>query len=787
VSLFGALLEPWAHSTIRTTDELVRHLAGQSTSEAGESVSIDSALRVSTVLACQRVLAEGVAQLPLKLYREAKSGKKEPATAHPLYNVLWRRPNEWMSSFEWRETSMYHAGLAQGAFAYVNKIRGQTTEVLPFVPGNVTVRQAEDHALTYEVRGSKGIIGEFPREQVFHLRGPSWNGYQGLQMVRQAREAIGLAMATEKSQALLHKNGARPSGVLMFPTSLEEEQKEAIAAAWLAAFGGGNQFGTAVMDLGAKYERMAMTGVDAQHLECVVPGTLVTMADGTRRLVEDLRIGDVVVGWLDGPVAARVSAVGRPPAKELVRITTSRGRVLACSTDHPVLALASLRTAGSRPTKEPPGWISAGALRPGNYMRVGLGHAARSNGLMTSDIAWFLGAMVGDGYIRTGGCALSATDPGVIAKTRRVVEDQGGSLSRCTSNPNDFAINTGGSANGQRGNPLRHLFNASALVGSHSHTKRVPDIVMSAGPDAWRAFLSGYLDTDGTIGKGNRRSPLVSWSSTSRALLEDCQHLLAMLGVQSGIYAVGHGGRRIVCGQECNTRPSWQMVVYGGSQLSRLATLLSPAHSVKAGRLAMLAGSPPSKYRPVNFEFDRVVSVEALGPGETVGVEIEGVHTHITNGLVTHNTRKHQVEEICRIFRVFPLLVGYSDKTATFASAEQFFGAHVIHSLGPWIERFEQAIDRDLLSEKDRREGYFAKFNVNGLLRGDAAARAAYFKAMLGTASSPGWGTPNDVRRLEDMDPSDDPAADELLTVDRLTGKAAPESEEKLPAGAAGR
>lgn len=389
-----------------TTDELVRHLSAGAASKAGAHITVANALRVSTVLACQRVLAEGIAQIPLKLYREAKSGKKEPARDHPLYDALWRRPNDWMTSFEWRETAMYHAGLARGAFAYANKIRGRTVEILPFVPGNVTVKRAEDQTVTYEVRdGKRGLIGEYSREEVFHLRGPSWDGLNGMQMVNQAREAIGLAMATEESQALLHKNGARPGGVLTFPNHLEDAQRASIAAAWTAAFGGGNQFGTAVVDLGAKYERLAMTGVDAQHLE----------------------------------------------------------------------------------------------------------------------------------------------------------------------------------------------------------------------------------------------------------------------------------------------------------------------------------------------------------------------------------TRRHQVEEICRIFRVFPLLVGYSDKTATFASAEQFFIAHVVHSLGPWIERFEQTVDRDLLSEKDRRDGYFAKFAVNGLLRGDAAARAAYFKAMLGTSSSPGWGSPNDVRRLEDMDPSDDPGADEIITVQKLSGKAAPD------------
>jgi HK97 family phage portal protein len=68
-------------------------------------------------------------------------------------------------------------------------------------------------------------------------------------------------------------------------------------------------------------------------------------------------------------------------------------------------------------------------------------------------------------------------------------------------------------------------------------------------------------------------------------------------------------------------------------------------------------------------------------------------------------TRRHQVEEICRFFRVFPSMIGYSDKTATYASAESFFGAHVVHSLMPWVTLWEQAMERDLLTEAELADG----------------------------------------------------------------------------------
>ena len=86
------------------------------------------------------------------------------------------------------------------------------------------------------------------------------------------------------------------------------------------------------------------------------------------------------------------------------------------------------------------------------------------------------------------------------------------------------------------------------------------------------------------------------------------------------------------------------------------------------------------------------------------------------------DTRRFQIEEICRDLKVFPQMVGYADKTATFASAEAFFLAHVIHTLNPWIENWEQSLARDLFPDED---DIVAKFSMQGLLRGDSAARAS--------------------------------------------------------------
>jgi HK97 family phage portal protein len=237
-------------------------------SKSGVTVSIDTAICVSAVFACARVLADDIAKVPWRLYRE--TGKtKNLADKHPLYPVLSRRPNEWMTSFEFRETMMYHAVLAKGGFAWINRDRstGEVLELLPLLPNWVTVRQAPDFTITYAIAVPDGTYITLPRSEIFHLRGPSWNGYLAMESVRLAREAIGLSIAAEESQAKLHANGGRPGGILTTDQEVKKDAKDQLRAEWAAKFGpGGQTFGTAVLDANFKYQQIAMSGVDVEHL-----------------------------------------------------------------------------------------------------------------------------------------------------------------------------------------------------------------------------------------------------------------------------------------------------------------------------------------------------------------------------------------------------------------------------------------------------------------------------------------------------------------------------------------
>ena len=109
-------------------------------------------------------------------------------------------------------------------------------------------------------------------------------------------------------------------------------------------------------------------------------------------------------------------------------------------------------------------------------------------------------------------------------------------------------------------------------------------------------------------------------------------------------------------------------------------------------------------------------------------------------------TRKFQINEIARIFRVPPHMVGDLEKSS-FSNIEQQSLEFVKYTLEPWLVRWEQSIQRILLSPEEKKS-YFAKFNVEGLLRGDYASRMTGYA----TARQNGWMSANDIRELENMD-----------------------------------
>lgn len=256
-------------SAQRTDAEIMKLIDGGGGSMiAGVHVNARTALEVSTVLACVKVIADGCATPKLHVYREKADGTRERATNIPEYRLLARRPNEWQTSFEWRRMMTIHAALTGAALSIkVRGLNGRVRELIPVEPGRWDVQRISRYELVYRCWDEFGLIGEFGPDDVFVLNGVQWDWVRSLDAVKLARSAIGLSMATEQSQAAMHKNGLRPSGVYTVNKVLDEKQHERLTG-WIKRFAGGARTGDPlVLDNDARWTPTAQSGVDAQHVE----------------------------------------------------------------------------------------------------------------------------------------------------------------------------------------------------------------------------------------------------------------------------------------------------------------------------------------------------------------------------------------------------------------------------------------------------------------------------------------------------------------------------------------
>ena len=237
-------------------------------SNSGVQVDEQRAMQTSAVYACVKILAETVASLPLHLFKKGKDGKNESAEQHPLSSCLYEMPNEEMTSFEFRETMMTSLLLWGNAYARKIKKNGHVTELWYLKPQNMTVeRDTQTGKIKYTY--SDDITNQtyvYRPEQVFHIKGLSLDGVTGLSPISQAREAVGLSLATEEYGAKFFGNGARPGGVLEHPGILKDPEK--LRESWNKVYQGTrNSHKVAVLEEGMKYHTIGIAPEDAQFLE----------------------------------------------------------------------------------------------------------------------------------------------------------------------------------------------------------------------------------------------------------------------------------------------------------------------------------------------------------------------------------------------------------------------------------------------------------------------------------------------------------------------------------------
>ena len=244
------------------------------TSASGKVVTERTSMQMTAVYACVRILSEAVASLPLHFYEYLDDGSKKKATKDPLYFLLHDEPNPEMTSFIFRETLMAHLLLWGNAYAQIIRNgKGEVIALYPLMPNKMSVNRDENGEIYYLYNKSSdegkpeeaGYI-YIPKEYVLHIPGLGFDGLVGYSPIAMAKNAIGLAIATEEYGSKFFAHGAAPSGVLEHPGTLKDPAK--LRENWNATFGGSNNSGkVAVLEEGMKYTQISISPEQAQFLE----------------------------------------------------------------------------------------------------------------------------------------------------------------------------------------------------------------------------------------------------------------------------------------------------------------------------------------------------------------------------------------------------------------------------------------------------------------------------------------------------------------------------------------
>lgn len=270
MSLLGSFLglrsaENPATPLSRPASWLVDLFGGETS--AGVNVTPRTSLQVSAVYACVRVIAEGVASLPLVLYERLAPRGKRRATEEPTYDLLRLAPNAEMTSFSFFELLTAHVNLWGNGYARIVRTRGgRVSSLLPLEPWTVAPRR-RDGTLEYVVQTSAGPE-VFDDQEVLHVRGLGIDGLVGLSPVGLARRGIGVSVAAEEFGARFFGSGARPGGLLEHPGVLGDEARKNLRESWEALHAGPEgAHRLAILEEGMTYHALGIPPDDAQFLE----------------------------------------------------------------------------------------------------------------------------------------------------------------------------------------------------------------------------------------------------------------------------------------------------------------------------------------------------------------------------------------------------------------------------------------------------------------------------------------------------------------------------------------
>lgn len=244
--------------------------AGEPTA-SGEIINVASAMQITTVYRCVRLLAESVASLPLVIYATKEDGARIRVD-HDLTWLLASEPNDEMSAAAFWEAFVGNMAAAGNGYAEIIRDRGGAARGLYPLSSATTSPRRNSHTGELEYATSSGLnVGTervIDKADMIHCPLLGFDGLKGMNPITLARQMLGLAKATERFGSKFFGNGAFPSGILTpdVGTVVTDKQRADLKESWERNYGGDNQRRVAVLTAAWKWQALGISPEDSQFL-----------------------------------------------------------------------------------------------------------------------------------------------------------------------------------------------------------------------------------------------------------------------------------------------------------------------------------------------------------------------------------------------------------------------------------------------------------------------------------------------------------------------------------------
>jgi HK97 family phage portal protein len=739
--------------------------------------SEDNAMAFSAVFACFRVLAETFASVPVFEYKKLSNGDRIQTNDTGIYPILHGIANDEMSSYNWKESSMYQlcAGGNSISLRGINA-SNETVSLIPVEWQRIKIERDKDTKKLIYIIDSKN---KYNRNDVFHVPGPSINGVVGMSILEYAAQSIRLGLSYEKFGNNFYKNGVLPSGVFEMTGHLKEGAEQVFRESLKKEYAGLKNAGTPILlEDGLKFSPLTMKLVDAEFLSskkfqiedicrfcrvplhlvqnldrCLAGNTLVYTKNGPIE-IKDINVGEFV--WSpngDGMVLRKVLNKWNNGKAEILEIKTTN-RTIKCNSNHRLLVRRPVNRElipGETGGKNIDGkkyrivwenqYIPAGELAKGDILitlksipdeEIISAPNGRniSNGFME-----FCGLLLADGNINrqngipSGVSIARASTALYMDYYRKIITEEFRSFVGGNGKGDQSLVPTT-SVTLQEG--TRYTRFSSVLAGKElvdlgfsgtAHTKRIPKWVYGLKNELKLSFLRGFLDGDGTVDNRGK----ITFYSVNKLLINDLRCLCMALNIPvTNITAYK------------NTKPAPGSTVLIQSLIWRF-TCSNPDANKKIGShdpryiKRFLNGKPFLKkdrkyprsgglcFKSDYLSIAKICKISKCKPELVYDIEVDGSHCFIADGVVSHNSTNNNIEHQSLEFVMYTML--------------------------PHFKRYEECINTQLLTSLWRERGYYFEFDMNTLVRGDMKSRMESY----GHARQWGFMSVNDIRRLENQ------------------------------------